>query len=382
MLARIFCTLTLLALISAVHSNKQDAPFYIQSGHAKLYQDKQLIIHEQNVKIDYGDSHLFADKVNSYFDDNNKITKALAFGNSKQQSHYWNNIDPDKPDFHAYADLIEYLLLDEKLIIHKDNVKIEHGCSHLTAHQVNSYFDDNNKITKAFAIGDTKQQPHYWNSLDPDKPDFHAYADLIEYLPLEENLIIHKDNVKIEHGCSHLTAHRVNSYFDDNNKLVKSIAYSSRKNQSHFWNNSDPNKPVLHAYADFVEYLPLEDNTIIHKDNVIMHNGASHLTAKQINSYLDNNNKLIKSIAYRSEEKQSHYWEDNNPKDKDSEFHAYADLIEYLYNEDIVILKGDVTIKNAQGTHISEKVRYNLKTKKMFSNSKQGEKVVMLFEVS
>ncbi|NQY42396.1 MAG: hypothetical protein HRT87_03505 [Legionellales bacterium] len=369
----------LVLFIPLVHSKKTE-PFYIQSGKAKLLHEQQLMIHEHDVKIDYANSHLLAEKVNSYFDNTRQLTKALIFGSAKKQAHFYNALEDDKPDFHAHADSMEYIVSDGKQVIHRNNVKIDYGESHLTANQVDSYFNDENKITKAFAFSKDNQQSHYWNDLESDKPTLHAYSDSIEYLPLQDNIIIHKNNVKIDSGNSHLKAQRVTNYLDDNNKLIKSVARKPSDQQLHYWNDLESDKPTIHAYSDLIEYLPLEDNVIIHTGNVKINNGESHLMAQRVNSYLDNNNKLIKSVAYRNKKEQLHYWEQNTSNDND--FHAYADLMEYIPDEDIVILTGNVTIKNAQGVHQSENVRYNLANKKIFSNNPKGKKVVMLYEVS
>jgi lipopolysaccharide export system protein LptA len=63
-------------------------------------------------------------------------------------------------------------------------------------------------------------------------------------------------NVKISQGTSHLQATKVITYSNKNNQLRKAVATGSSSNLAHFWTKTAAGKPLLHAFADKIIYLP------------------------------------------------------------------------------------------------------------------------------
>lgn len=63
-------------------------------------------------------------------------------------------------------------------------------------------------------------------------------------------------HVKLDQGSTHVRAAKAITEGDKQNKLVMAEARGSKKEQAHFWTNTEANKPPLHAYADTIRYFP------------------------------------------------------------------------------------------------------------------------------
>lgn len=61
-----------------------------------------------NVEFDQGTSHLRAARAITEGDQQNKLILAIAFGDDKEQAHFWTQTAQDKPLLHAYANMIRY----------------------------------------------------------------------------------------------------------------------------------------------------------------------------------------------------------------------------------------------------------------------------------
>ncbi|MDF1758856.1 MAG: lipopolysaccharide transport periplasmic protein LptA [Legionellaceae bacterium] len=72
-----------------------------QSGHVGTYTGK--------IEFDQGTTHIRASKAITHSNDKNQITKAVLYGDKTSQAHYWATVSKDKPDMHAYADIIYYI---------------------------------------------------------------------------------------------------------------------------------------------------------------------------------------------------------------------------------------------------------------------------------
>jgi lipopolysaccharide export system protein LptA len=79
------------------------------------------------------------------------------------------------------------------------NVKFAQGSSHLEADEAHTQFDDHNQIVYAKALATTSTQTHFWTKMNPQDPEFHAYAKQIEYFP-DKHLIILKGEAQIIQG--------------------------------------------------------------------------------------------------------------------------------------------------------------------------------------
>ena len=63
-------------------------------------------------------------------------------------------------------------------------------------------------------------------------------------------------DVEIDQGSTHIRAFKVTTEGNANNQLIKAILEGDQKNQAHYSTLTHPDKPVLHAYADFIYYYP------------------------------------------------------------------------------------------------------------------------------
>lgn len=63
-------------------------------------------------------------------------------------------------------------------------------------------------------------------------------------------------DVALHQGNNHLRAARAITKTDQQNQFIKAIAYGDAQKQVHFWSKADPEKPVIHAFADKIRYLP------------------------------------------------------------------------------------------------------------------------------
>jgi len=71
-----------------------------------------------------------------------------------------------------------------------NNVRIDQGSTHLRATQASALIDEHHQLQLAVAEGDHKTQAHAWTTLTLNKPDVHAWADVIRYYPRTERLIL------------------------------------------------------------------------------------------------------------------------------------------------------------------------------------------------
>ncbi len=193
-------------------------------------------------------------------------------------------------------------------------------------------------------------------------------------------IITYTKNVKLNQGTTHLTANLLISHLDQSRKLSKATANGTPKTPAHYWDTKANNKSEVHAYADTIEYLPNQETGVITcTKNVKLHQGTTHLAADFLISHLDQNRKLSKATANGTAKTQAHYWDtkaNNKP-----EFHAYADTIEYLPNQDKIILIGHASLLQNNDSYQAQKIEYNTVTKQVYSPSLPNKKVTFIFEV-
>lgn len=88
---------------------------------------------------------------------------------------------------------------------YKGHVALDQGTTHLRASLATTEVNENNKLVKATAEGNKKEQAHFWTLTDEKKPPFHAYADLIRYFP-EKHLIELEGKARVEQGNDSFSA--------------------------------------------------------------------------------------------------------------------------------------------------------------------------------
>jgi lipopolysaccharide export system protein LptA len=88
------------------------------------------------------------------------------------------------------------------------HVALTQGTSNIRAHFAKTRGDMNNQLTLAIAKGHDGTQAHYWTQTDPNKPPFHAWADIIRYYPLRHfiELIGH---AKVQQGDNSMQAAKI-----------------------------------------------------------------------------------------------------------------------------------------------------------------------------
>jgi lipopolysaccharide export system protein LptA len=70
-------------------------------------------------------------------------------------------------------------------------------------------------------------------------------------------------NVKVDHGTTHVTCDKLTTYSDKNNHVVKAIAEGENGNLATYQTMTDPNKPVLNAKAEVIQYFPQRHYVIL-----------------------------------------------------------------------------------------------------------------------
>ncbi|MGC1181997.1 MAG: lipopolysaccharide transport periplasmic protein LptA [Legionella sp.] len=64
-------------------------------------------------------------------------------------------------------------------------------------------------------------------------------------------------NFELIQGTTNLRADTAITQGDEKNQLVLAIANGSKDKQAHYWTLNEPNKPIVHAYADTIKYYPV-----------------------------------------------------------------------------------------------------------------------------
>src|SRR5581483_5508402 len=93
--------------------------------------------------------------------------------------------------------------------IFKENVQLDQGSTHIRAALAITNGDEKNQLVKAIIKGNKIAQAHFWTVTAQDKPEMHAYADVIYYYP-EKHLIKLMGNAKVSQGENSYTAPEIN----------------------------------------------------------------------------------------------------------------------------------------------------------------------------
>lgn len=79
------------------------------------------------------------------------------------------------------------------------DVQFDQGSTHLRAAKATTTGNNKNKLICATAEGDKTHQAHFWTLPALNKPEMHAYADIIRYYP-ERHIIELSGNARIVQG--------------------------------------------------------------------------------------------------------------------------------------------------------------------------------------
>ncbi len=92
--------------------------------------------------------------------------------------------------------------------VYSGHVELDQGTTHVRAVEAITEGNEKNQLIKAVAKGSKKDQAHYWSLPDKDKPEVHAYADSIYYLP-EKHRIELIGNARIVQGNNSFSAPKI-----------------------------------------------------------------------------------------------------------------------------------------------------------------------------
>lgn len=123
------------------------------------------------------------------------ITNAYALPTDKEQI------------MHVTADSADLSQLHHKGT-YTGNVVFVQGTTNLHASEAVTEGNTKNQLSLAIAKGADGKPAHYWTETGPDKPPFHAYADIIRYYPLK-HLIELEGNARVEQGPNSLSAAKI-----------------------------------------------------------------------------------------------------------------------------------------------------------------------------
>lgn len=85
-------------------------------------------------------------------------------------------------------------------------------------------------------------------------------------------------HVEFVQGTTHIHAAKAVTEGNDKNQLTLAKAEGTEKNPAHYWTQTDPKKPLFHAYADTISYYPLR-HLIELKGNARIEQGDDSLSA-------------------------------------------------------------------------------------------------------
>lgn len=118
-------------------------------------------------------------------------------------------------------------------------------------------------------------------ALPTDKEQvMHVTADTAD-LNQQKHKGTYTGNVVFVQGTTNLHADNAITESTIKNQLSLAIANGGNGKQAHYWVQTDPNKPPLHAYADTIKYFPLK-HTIELIGNARVEQGKNSLSAAKI----------------------------------------------------------------------------------------------------
>lgn len=107
-------TLLLLPLFSWGLSSDEKEPAHFEADDVSMNHKTGITVFTGHVKVDQGSTHLTADKLTVYKDQEGKVTKIVAAG---QLAHYATLPDKQKMPMDAFAKTIEYYPKEKKAVL-------------------------------------------------------------------------------------------------------------------------------------------------------------------------------------------------------------------------------------------------------------------------
>lgn len=120
--------------VFALESDNQK-PLELKANTADINQSEHKGVYTNGIEFDQGTTHIRADKAITKTDANNKLIEAIIYGDTKNQAHYWSQMEKDKPDLHAFANIIKYYP-ESKIIKLIGNARVSQGENLFTAPKI------------------------------------------------------------------------------------------------------------------------------------------------------------------------------------------------------------------------------------------------------
>lgn len=126
--------LTILACIQLnvfAHPNDKKMPIYLSADKADLNHSTHRGEYVGHVDFRQGTSHITAARAVTIADKNNKLTQAIAYGDSHSQAHFTTITKDQNPQLHAFAKIIRYfpakhlIELEGKAVVTQGNDRFE-----------------------------------------------------------------------------------------------------------------------------------------------------------------------------------------------------------------------------------------------------------------
>jgi len=112
-------------------------------------------------------------------------------------------------------------------------------------------------ISAIFLIGST----------DNHKSLMHITSESSEY-NYKNNETSFEGHVVVDQGTTHLTADRVITHKNAQNKIQEAIAYGTQP-LAHYWTEPKNGEKILHAHAKIMKIYPLESRVILEGDVLV-----------------------------------------------------------------------------------------------------------------
>lgn len=89
----------------------------------------------------------------------------------------------------------------------KGHVQLNQGSTHIKADRLTTKNDDQHQLKEAIAYG-ILQPAHYWTTPNQKENPIHAYATIIKFYPLAENIIL-QEKVRLTQNKNSFTGHLI-----------------------------------------------------------------------------------------------------------------------------------------------------------------------------
>lgn len=103
-----FILLLSLGEVSYALPDDKNKPIHLSADSADLNQSTHRGEYIGHVDFRQGTCHIMADRAETFVDNHNKLTKAIAYGTTKKRAHFSTITDIQKPRMHAKAQIIRY----------------------------------------------------------------------------------------------------------------------------------------------------------------------------------------------------------------------------------------------------------------------------------